>query len=254
MRNILVFPDTQSLERSAAERFVERARASIADHGVFTVALSGGSTPKRLFALLAADPYRSQLAWDKIQFFWGDERTVPPDDKDSNYRMANEALLSHVPVPPDHVHRIEAENPDPAAAAAAYAVTIRKVFGSVAGGSELPRFDLILLGMGPDGHTASLFPGTTALHEQKALVVANWVEKFNTWRITMSAPLINHAACVAFLIEGEEKAEPLREVLFGTHQPELYPSQLINPSNGECYWFVDEPAARLIPHSERTSA
>ncbi len=252
--SIRVFPDTQSLEREAAERFVEWARASIADHGIFTIALSGGSTPKRLFALLAAEPYRSQLAWDKIQFFWGDERTMPPDHKDSNYRMANEALLSGVPVPPTHVHRIEGENPDPAAAAAAYAAAIREVFGGVSGDSELPRFDLILLGMGPDGHTASLFPGTTALHEQKALVVANWVEKFHTWRITMTARLINNAACVVFLVEGDEKAEPLREVLFGAHQPELYPSQLIHPSNGECYWFVDEPAARLIPHSERTSA
>ena len=250
MRHIHVFPDTQSLERDAADLFVERARASIADHGAFTVALSGGSTPKRLFALLAADPYRSQLGWEKIQFFWGDERSVAPDHADSNYHMASEALLSRVPAPPEHVHRIEAEKPDPAAAAAEYAATIVSVFG----GAELPRFDLILLGMGPDGHTASLFPATTALHEHKALVVANRVEKFHTWRVTMTARLINNAASIAFLVEGEEKAEPLREVLFGPYQPELYPSQLIHPSNGDCHWFVDEPAARLIPHSERTSA
>jgi 6-phosphogluconolactonase len=243
MRHIRIFSDSQSLAHAAAARFQEIAANAIAQRDVFTVALAGGSTPRLTYSLLAAEPYRSQIEWGKIQFFWGDERCVPPDHPDSNYRMASEALLSHVPVAPDHVHRLQGENPDAAGAAAAYESKIRAVFGAV----DLPRFDLVLLGLGPDGHTLSLFPASAALGEHQALVVANWVEKFKTWRITMTARLVNHAASILFQIEGEDKASSLREVLDGASDPGKYPAQLIRPEDGECDWFVDQRAAALLP-------
>jgi 6-phosphogluconolactonase len=247
MRRIEIFPDPQSLAHAAAARFQESSKSAIAQRGVFTVALSGGSTPRLTYSLLAAEPYRSQIDWGKIQFFWGDERCVPPDHPDSNYRMASEALLSHIPVTPDHVHRMHGENPDVAAAAAAYDREIRAMFGGSNGDGDLPKFDLVLLGMGPDGHTLSLFPGSAALAGSHDLAVANWVEKFKTWRITMTARLVNHAACVLFQVEGEDKASPLREVLYGAYDPETYPAQLIRPVDGECFWFVDQHAAGLLP-------
>jgi 6-phosphogluconolactonase len=265
MRHIKVFPDSQTLAHAAAARFQESAANAIAQRGVFTVALAGGSTPRLTYSLLAGEPYRSQIEWGKIQFFWGDERCVPPDHPDSNYRMAWEALLSHIPVTPDHVHRMQGENPDVAVAAAAYAREIRAVIGSDAdlpdrgpsgrgSSADLPKFDLVLLGLGPDGHTLSLFPGSAALAgskelERQDLVVANWVEKFKTWRITMTARLVNHAAGILFQVEGEDKASPLREVLYGTYDPETYPAQLIRPADGECFWFVDRHAAGLLPDS-----
>lgn len=254
MRHIKVFPDYQTLAHAAAARFQESATNAIAQRGVFTVALSGGSTPRLTYSLLAAEPYRSQIEWGKIHFFWGDERCVPPDHPDSNYRIAWEALLSLVAVAPDHVHRMQGENPDVAAAAAAYDREIRGVFGGSNGDGDLPKFDLVLLGMGHDGHTLSLFPGSAAVAgsqelERQDLVVANWVEKFKTWRITMTARLVNHAAGVLFQVEGEDKASPLREVLHGAYDPGRYPAQLIRPADGECHWFVDQHAAGLLPDS-----
>jgi len=243
MPPIQIFLDPQSLAHAAAALFQEKAANAIAQRGVFTVALAGGSTPRMTYSLLAAEPYRSHIEWAKIHFFWGDERCVPPDHPDSNYRMALDALLSHIPVVPGQVHRMQGENPDAARAAAAYEIEIRAVFGAV----DLPKFDLVLLGLGPDGHTLSLFPGTAALGEHKALVVANWVEKFKTWRITMTARLVNHAACILFQVEGEDKASPLREVLYGAHEPGKYPAQLTRPAKGECYWFIDQRAAALLP-------
>jgi 6-phosphogluconolactonase len=243
MRHIQIFSDPLSLAHAAASRFQESATIAIAQRGVFSVALAGGSTPRRTYSLLAAEPYRSQIEWDKIHFFWGDERCVPPDHPDSNYRMAWESLLSHIPIAPGHVHRMQGENPDVATAAAAYTREIRAVFDA----ADLPKFDLVLLGLGPDGHTLSLFPGSAALAESKDLVVANWVEKFKTWRITMTARLVNHAACSLFQVEGEDKASPLREVLHGAYDPGRYPAQLIRPADGECYWFVDQRAAALLP-------
>jgi 6-phosphogluconolactonase len=243
MPDIQIFPDAQSLAHAAAALFQESAANAIAQRGVFTVALAGGSTPRLTYSLLAGEPYRSQIEWAKIHFFWGDERCVPPDHPDSNYRMASEALLSHIPVTPDHVHRMLGEDPDEAGAAAAYGSEIHAVFGAV----DLPRFDLVLLGLGPDGHTLSLFPGSAALGETQDLVVANWVEKFKTWRITMTARLVNHAACILFQVEGEDKASPLREVLYGANDSGKYPAQLIRPAEGECYWFVDQRAASLLP-------
>jgi len=234
MRHVITFPDPDALAHDCAERFVKIAREAIAARGVFTVALAGGSTPKLTYTLLASEPYRSQIEWDKIQFFWGDERCVPPDHIDSNYRMTMETMLSKVPVPPKHLHRMHGENPDTAAAAADYEREIRIVFGD----QKLPRFDLILLGVGPDGHTLSLFPGSAALAEKEKLVVANWVEKFQTWRITFTAPLANNARHVLFQVEGPDKAAPLHEILAGEYRPDVYPAQLIQVEEGECDWLI----------------
>jgi 6-phosphogluconolactonase len=246
--DIHIVAHPEALQRRAAEEFVRHAEAAVQQHGHFSVALSGGSTPKSLYALLAStgDAFRTQVPWDAVHFFWGDERHVPPDHPDSNYRMTHEAMFSKVPVPAAHIHRIEGETPDADNAAAAYEQTLRDHFRLQPG--QLPRFDLVLLGMGPDGHTASLFPGTKALHEQQRLVVANWVEKFNTFRITCTVPVLNNAAAVVFLVSGEDKTGMLRTVLEGEKQPEHYPSQLIRPTNGKLLWLADQAAARLLEH------
>ena len=181
------------------------------------------------------------MPWDKVFFFWGDERHVPPTDADSNFRMANETLLSKIAVPSRNIFRIPAENPDAAAAASEYEETLIKFFSLKPG--EFPSFDLILLGMGPDGHTASLFPETAALQERSHLVVANWVEKLKTQRITLTLPVLNAARTVAFLVSGADKAEVLHEVLQGTGPAEKYPSKLVRPSDGRLIWFLDRASA-----------
>jgi 6-phosphogluconolactonase len=233
----------QDLFQAAAEEVIRVATEAISKRGRFAIALSGGSTPKNLFTLIAANASAS-LPWEKVFFFWGDERHVPPDDPDSNYRMASEALLSKVPIPPTNIFPIPAGNPDAAAAAEAYEETLRKFFGL--GPGEFPRFDLILLGMGPDGHTASLFPETAALREKSRLVVANWVEKLKTSRITFTLPVLNAARCVAFLVSGADKAAVLHEVLEGDAPPDKYPSKLVKPSDGKLIWFVDRAAASQL--------
>jgi 6-phosphogluconolactonase len=184
------------------------------------------------------------VPWGTTHFFWGDERHVPPDHPDSNYRMAREAMLSQVPVPPQNVHRIPAENPDASQAAQDYDHELREFFRLPSG--QFPRFDLILLGMGPDGHTASLFPGTTAVREQKALVAALWVETLRSHRITLTPPVLNNAACVIFLVSGEQKAETLREVIEGDYQPDRLPAQVVRPASGRVLWLVDRAAGRLL--------
>lgn len=230
----------QDLFQAAAEEIVRSANAAVAQRGRFTIALSGGSTPRNLYTLLATNA-RSTLPWAQMFFFWSDERHVPPNDVESNYRMAEEAMLSKILVPAANVFRVPAENPDAAAAAEAYEQTLRKFFALEAG--QFPRFDLILLGMGPDGHTASLFPETPALQEKSRLVVANWVEKLKTSRITFTLPVLNAAQCVAFLVSGADKAPVLREVLEGTAPGEKYPSKLVRPNDGNVIWFVDRAAA-----------
>jgi 6-phosphogluconolactonase len=230
----------QDLFQAAAEEVLRAATHAVAERGRFTIALSGGSTPRNMYTLIAANAATS-LPWDRMFFFFGDERHVPPDDPDSNYRMANESLLAKIPVPPANVFRIPAENPDADAAAEIYEQTLRKFFGLAPG--EFPRFDLILLGIGPDGHTASLFPETAALQEKTRLVVANWVEKLGTSRITLTVPVLNHARCVAFLVSGIDKAAALHEVLEGKAPAEKYPSKLVQPSEGKLIWFVDRAAA-----------
>ncbi|MGH9883408.1 MAG: 6-phosphogluconolactonase [Pyrinomonadaceae bacterium] len=243
---IQVSANAQELSRSAAEQFVRLAIEAEREKGLFTVALAGGSTPKNLYALLANgnELYRAQLCWEKIHFFWGDERHVPPDHPDSNYRMANEAMLARVPVPLENVHRIKSELADAGKAAAEYEHTLREFFRLAAG--QTPRFDLILLGMGPDGHTASIFPNSDVINEKSRLVVAPWIEKFKSYRITLTPPVLNNAAAVIFLVSGAEKAKVLREVLEGNYQPELFPVQLIRPSLGNVLWLVDREAARLL--------
>jgi 6-phosphogluconolactonase len=228
-REVRIFPDIPAIAAAAAEEFVRLAPK--------TVALAGGSTPRALYQLLAA---RKDIAWDQIQFFWGDERHVPPDHPDSNYRMAHESLFAHVPVPEANIHRIQAENPLAAGAAADYAAEMRRVFGTA-----LPRFDLVLLGMGPDGHTASLFPGTTALAEREKWVVSTWVEKMHSDRITMTLPVLNNAANIIFMAGGLEKAEVLKPVLSDSVE-KTYPSQFIEPVNGRLLWMVDQAAAKLL--------
>ncbi len=230
----------QDLFQAAAEEVIRSATDAVAQRGRFTIALSGGSTPRNLYTLIAANA-STTLPWDQMFFFWGDERHVPPDSPDSNYRMAKEALLSKVPIPPANIFPVPAENPDAAQVAEIYEQTLRKFFAVAPG--EFPRFDLILLGMGPDGHTASLFPETAALQEKSRLVVANWVEKLGGSRITFTLPLLNSARCVAFLVSGTDKAAALHEVLEGDAPAEKYPSRLVRPREGKLIWFVDRAAA-----------
>jgi 6-phosphogluconolactonase len=213
----------------------------------FTLALAGGSTPRSLYQLLAdaAGPYRARLPWERFHFFWGDERHVPPDHPDSNYRMAREAMLDRVPVAPTNVHRIAAELADARQAAAAYEQELRGFFG-LPPKRAWPRFDYLLLGLGEEGHTASLFPGSPALDERERLVAAPWVEAHQTFRITLTPPALNHAARVVFLVSGAQKAAALREVLAGELRPHLYPAQVVQPDDGELLWLVDRAAASLL--------
>jgi len=239
--DILISADAAELAREAARRFAELAEAFTNDAGRFTVALSGGSTPKAMFQILGEKPFADSLPWSSIYFFWGDERCVPPDHAESNYRMANEILLSKVPVPRENIFRIPAEGEDHELAASIYSETLQTFFAE-----GRPGFDLVFLGMGPDGHTASLFPGTTALHAGDRVAAANYVEKFQSWRITLTADSINGARNIIFLVAGADKAPALKEVIEGPRNPELYPSQLIVPSHGLLLWMVDEAAAKLL--------
>jgi len=222
---IEIFANSQELARGAAEYFVACSGEAVAQKGFFTVALSGGSTPKLLYELLVG----TEVPWSKIHFFWSDERHVPPDHPDSNYRMTYEAMLSRVPVPEGNIHRIHGENPDAAEAAREYEQTVQQL-------------DLILLGLGNDGHTASIFPGSEVLHETKRLIAAPWVEKLNTYRITMTLPLLNSAS-VLFLVSGAEKAEIVKEVIEG---PKKYPAQFVQPVNGHLLWMLDKAAASRL--------
>jgi len=238
---ILICADSAELAREAARRFAEMADAFTNDAGRFTVALSGGSTPKAMFQVLADKPFADALPWRSIYLFWGDERSVPPDHADSNYRMAYEALLSRVPIPRENIFRIPAEDEDHKRAAANYSENLRTFFAA-----ERPGLDLIFLGMGPDGHTASLFPGTTALCANDRIAVANYVDKLQSWRITLTADTINRARNIIFLVAGADKAPALKEVIEGPRNPEQFPSQLIEASHGALLWMVDEAAAKLL--------
>lgn len=249
-RKIQIVPDAAALARAAAEIFIDAANQSIATTGRFTVALSGGTTPKALYTLLADDPeLRARVPWPNIYFFFSDERPVPPDHADSNYRTANDAMLSKMRIPPDHLFRIQGECADPSEAADLYASDLRAFFSLA--GTQLPRFDLLMLGMGPDGHTASLFPGTDALKEEWRMAVANWIEKLHTHRITLTVPVLNHAALIMFLAHGTDKAPALKEVLEGPPDPMRLPSQLVRPIDGRLLWLVDESAAALLARAAR---
>ena len=244
-----VEPDPAALARRAAQYLVEMVSEASEFNGLARIAISGGSTPKAVFQLLAdaSQPFRGRMPWDRIELFWVDERTVPPDHPDSNYRMTREAMLDHVPLHPDQIHRMEGEL-NPEEAAARYESGLRNSFRLE--GAESPRFDLVALGMGDDGHTASLFPGTAAIHEMSRLVTANQVPQKDTWRLTLTWPVINHASSVFFLIAGAEKADIVREVFMGSRDPERLPSQLIWPSSGILTLFLDKAAAALLPATD----
>jgi 6-phosphogluconolactonase len=249
--DLCVYKDAEELASAGAQLFVDEAAEAVRARGRFRIGLSGGSTPRRVYELLATPAFSSRVDWKRVDLFWGDERYVAADAADSNYRMTAQALLDHVPVPPASVHRVPAEIAPPAAAASAYEDEMRRVFG---GSGSVPQFDLIYLGLGANGHTASLFPHRPALHESSRLVVADFVAEVNAWRITMSLPLLNHGRTVAFLIEGAQKAQVLRDVLLGPREPERLPAQLISPQ-GKLLWMVDTAAAALVSHGgERRSA
>jgi 6-phosphogluconolactonase len=236
--NLLLYERPEELAEAAARDFATRAQEAIDERGRFAVALAGGSTPKATYEVLARD-YANELDWSRVHVFFGDERTVPPDDEDSNYRMAYETLLSHVPV--GSVHRMRGELP-PDEAAAAYEEEVRAFFGQV----DVPRFDLILCGLGEDGHTLSLFPETAALDVTDRWVVANPVLKLGTTRLTLTIPVLNESRAVTFLVAGESKAEALKEVLEGDADPRAYPAKLVRPESGDLTWMVDRAATRLL--------
>jgi 6-phosphogluconolactonase len=245
---VRVYPSAPELFSGAADEFVAQANQAIQSRGQFTVALAGGSTPKGLYRLLAALPPQA-ISWGRVFVFFSDERHVPPDHPDSNFRMASETLLSKVSLPRENVFRVRAENPDADAAARDYERALRNFFGAESGSLQnvaIPRFDLILLGMGPDGHTASLFPHSPGLSEKLRWVIANRVEKFQTERITLTYPVLNGAACVLFLVSGAEKQETLFQVLRGKYAPEQYPSQAVHPVNGKLIWMMDRAAAAKL--------
>jgi 6-phosphogluconolactonase len=233
---IQVFENREALSLHAAELFDALSRGAIGARGNFRVALSGGSTPLRLYSLLAVEPYRSKVDWRHIELFFGDERCVPPDHHNSNFNSINEALLSHVPV---KAYRIEGEL-KPEEAAFSYESEIRRAFALQ---EEIPVFDLVLLGLGADGHTASLFPGTTALKETEKLAAAVYAGQPDGWRVTLTLPVINNARKVVFMVSGDGKAQVVREVVEGKKK---YPAALVSPSNGEVLWLLDKAAASRL--------
>jgi 6-phosphogluconolactonase len=243
MAEVAVYHDLEALAEAAAERFVALAAEAIAQRGRFSVGLAGGSTPRGLYSRLASPDEAMRVEWEMVHIFFGDERCVPPDDADSNYRMARETLLNRVPIPRHCVHRLRGEI-DPQAAAEEYEATLRQFFaakGSGAGSGK-PRFDLILLGMGENGHTASLFPGSAAVHEKLRWVVAVSPEGEKHRRLSLTPVVINAAANVVFLVSGEAKRETLHQVLKGPYRPEELPAQIVSPADGKLLWMVDEAA------------
>lgn len=236
----------EAVSRRAVQYFVDAIRAAAAARGKARIAISGGNTPKRAFELLADSSayYREQIPWEKLELYWVDERCVAPDQPDSNYRMTREALLDHVPLNPNQIFRIKGEL-DPEQAASEYEFDLRRSFRLE--GAEMPIFDLVALGMGPDGHTASLFPHTEGLNEMMRIAIANHVLQKETWRVTLTWPVINRARDVFFLIEGADKVEALKQVFLGPYDPETYPSQLIRPASRRITLLLDSAAAAALP-------
>ena len=251
LEGIEIQSDSTSLARAAAHYFVTLANEAIANRGRFAVALAGGSTPKATYKLLATQEFAERVDWSRVHIFWGDERCVPPEHPDSNYRMACEAWLDHVPLPAGNVYRIRGEL-EPAWGASEYEETLRTFFSPSAreeeseGEMAIACFDLILLGMGDDGHTASIFPGTTAIDEQTLWVMAHFVENLHAWRITLTPVTINAAADVIFVVSGSGKANRLRQVLTGPYRPNSLPAQIIKPDTGRLRWLVDSAAAAFL--------
>jgi len=243
--DVRILTNIDAIAKRAAQDFLQSATQAVSEKSSFTVALSGGSTPKALYSLLATDAaLRSQLPWDKMYMYFGDERSVGPDHADSNFRMATETMLSKVPIKPEQVFRIKGEYKDTEKAAQEYEQVLRTSFKIAEG--QFPRFDLVFLGIGNEGHTASLFPGTKALHETKRLAVRNWVGKLYANRITLTAPAINNAARVIFMVTGADKALALKGILEGPYEPDQLPAQLIQPPNGKLHWLVDTVAGGML--------
>ncbi len=236
---LCIYVDAGAVAQALAEYFVATAQRAIAERGRFTVALSGGNTPRAAYQLLATDPLRAILPWSDVFIYFGDERCVPPDDERSNYRMAREAFLDAVPIPRANIARMQGEV-DPGVAANEYASILRAGLGGA------PRLDLVMLGLGEDGHTASLFPGIAQDVEVDSLVEAAYAQSQAMWRITITPKLINAARRVVFAIEGSAKARALAAVYEGPRDPMTYPAQLVQPSSGELTWLVDEAAAELL--------
>lgn len=237
-REIIICRDVAELSRKAAEQFAALARQAIAAHGRFAVALSGGSTPKALYSLLATAEFTGQIDWRQIHLFFGDERCVAPDHAESNYRMVAESLLAKIAIPGENVHRMAGELA-PEVAAVAYAARLTGFFNLP--GNKLPRFDLIFLGLGEDGHTASLFPDSSALQETKVWVATTYIAKLKAHRLTLTLPAVNHAAQISFLIAGKSKAAVVKAILTG--QNSAAPAARIEPSHGKLTWFITEDAA-----------
>lgn len=237
---IKIFKDAEQLSTAGAELFVQTAKQAIQERGRFTVALTGGSSPVKLYKLLAKPHYAEQIDWHQVFIFWGDERWVPLDDEKSNAKMAFETLLNHLPIPKDQIFPMWKDEVTPKDFAKEYTQTLRQQLGAPM------RFDLILLGMGDDGHTASLFPGTAVLKEESIAVKAYFLAPQEMYRITLTAPLINQARKVAFIVYGSNKAHALHEVLAGNEDSSTYPTQLIHPVNGETWWLLDSAAASKL--------
>jgi 6-phosphogluconolactonase len=244
-REIRILADGAAIAKRAAQELIQAAVVAVREKGAFSVSLAGGSTPKALYSLLVTDPaLRSQVPWDKIQLFFGDERHVGPGHPDSNFRMATETMISRVPLTKDQVVRIKGEYQDTEEAAREYEQALQSYFRLKAG--EYPRFDLLLAGMGNEGHTLSLFPGTKALHADTRIVVRNWVGKLYTERITLTAPAASNAARIVFMVTGADKALALKGVLEGPYEPEQLPVQLLQPKNGRVLWLVDAAAGSML--------
>jgi len=239
---ISIFKDLEKLSRAAANIFVEQASQSIAERNRFLVSLNGGSTPTRLFQLLATD-YREKVDWNKVHVFWGDERCVPPDDSGSSYGQARDILLSHVLIPNSNIHRIQGEF-GPAEASKDYSLTLK---GFATPPLEWPRFDLVYLGMGEDGHTASLFPGSPVDVIERTMPVTAHYQDRPANRVTLTPIVFNEARMIVFMATGEKKALTLAEVLSERYNPALYPAQRIDPESGRLIWLVDESAASKLP-------
>jgi len=243
--DLRVFPDSVALTRAAAELFAAEARAAIDARGRFSVALSGGSTPRALYGLLATDAaLRASIDWLRVHLFWGDERHVSPEHPQSNYRMVREVLLDPVAIPPQNIHRIAGERADADEAASAYQMELEQFFGLAQG--DLPCLDLVLLGLGSDAHTASLFPSAARTLERRELVVAHFVESANAFRISLTAPALSAARTIVFIVSGSDKAQAVHQVLDGERDPRRYPAQLIEPGGGKLIWLLDRSAGNLL--------
>ncbi|GCE13428.1 6-phosphogluconolactonase [Tengunoibacter tsumagoiensis] len=245
--DVLIYPTTEKLSLEAADFIVKAANEAIADHGRFTLALSGGSTPRKLYGMLAGDPYKDQIDWSKVEIFWSDERCVPPTDAESNFQLAQEVMFSKLQIPAANIHRCPADEADRDAASLAYTQEMKRVFQT----DGVPAFDLIQLGMGPEAHTCSLFPHQASLQEEVRLIMPVTVPKPPPPRLTFTPPLLNAARHVLFLVTGAEKAEALQAVLEGSYQPDEYPAQIVRPTNGHVTWMLDNAAAARLSQKEQ---